>query len=386
MQPRTVSADAGEIALGLRRTTSILGAIVDESGKPVSAAKIDAHDSRGTKIQSAHSTHQGRFELHALTPGETYTLHAAPGSRSDWHPPRLDPFVPTKVERVTAGTRDLVLRVRAGGKLGGRILDPTGKLVDNAAVIALGRKKGGRPPSAKTFKDGRFALTGVSKEHTELLVVARGLAPSVVPLTDSGDDLTVRLERGGTLRALFLKPDRTPLRDHTIHLWARGDAEATIRSWYDRAGPASTLIGGRLAFWGKTDEQGRITIAGLLPGAYVLAPIRLTDGVSRPTTVRPGAEEMMLILAAPSKITGRIVDEAGNPPEWNPEIAGWLNALQDGINVGESELSRDGTFEVGLLPPGHTLIQTWLGPAYHLAKVEAEAGDLDVTVVVRRRP
>jgi hypothetical protein len=348
----------------------------------VSSAKVTAK-APGTRDAVAHSTTQGRFELKGLDDGR-YDLHLEPGTQSDWHPPRLVPFLPTVVTGIAAGAGDVVVQVDTGREVTGVVLGPDGAPVSQAFVAALKRGKG-LPPTARSGPDGRFRLAGLSAEHDEILVAAKGVPPRSVAL---GDAMEIRLDRGETLRLRFLAPDGTQVRDQWTSAAAVTPAVADrLMGWTERlsGAPGAPWLGGGSA---KTDAAGWAEFTGLLPGEYRVGPFKTAVGIVPMTTVRTADREATVQLEAACSISGRVVDAAGKP----------LGSVKDGYWIGvgvyrgDTQLgygvaAEDGMFEIEGLTKGPVRLKiSYSGPPPACeGEMAAEAPARDVRIVATRK-
>jgi RNA polymerase sigma factor (sigma-70 family) len=381
-RPALVETGTRDLVIELRRTLSIRGAVIDRAGRPVTAAKVTAK-APGSRDAVAHSTQQGRFEIRGLDDGR-YDLHLEPGTKSDWYPPKLTPFVPTVLSGVAAGTGDVVVEVDTGREVSGVVQGPDGNPVAKAFVAALGRP-GQLPPTARTGPDGRFRLTGITGGHEEILVVASGFPPRAVALEDA---MEIRLEAGESLRLRLLAPDGTPVRDQWISAAAvTPEVADRLKGWTDRLGSAQGA-GWPAGGGAKTDGDGRAEIGGLFPGEYRVASFRIAAGIVPATTARTGGAELTVRLEAGCTISGRVVDRDGNAlgsvkGKYCITVAAHRGETQLGFGV----TGEDGSFEIEGLTRGPvrlTVGHSGPTPGYEgEATAEAPARHVRIVATVR---
>jgi hypothetical protein len=119
-----------EVVVRTHRGLVLRGVVVDPEGAPVATVMVNATSVEpGTAATShAHTSGSGRFVLGPLLPGE-YELRS--GTRHD-----LAPIEPV---RARAGDRDVVLRLRAGATIAGRVvgLAGDGSTVLRVSAVAL---------------------------------------------------------------------------------------------------------------------------------------------------------------------------------------------------------------------------------------------------------
>ncbi|HYD43313.1 MAG TPA: carboxypeptidase regulatory-like domain-containing protein [Anaeromyxobacter sp.] len=121
----------------------------------------------------------------------------------------------------------------------------------------------------RTGRDGTVALGGLPATPLDVLVVADGLAPALVPLGGGATDLAVRLDAGGRIEGIVRNAADEPVRNVPV------------------------TAAGAFSRESLTDRDGRFTVEGLPPGDYSVA---LEDGVTdgnaglsqRPAAVKAG--------------------------------------------------------------------------------------------------
>jgi RNA polymerase sigma-70 factor (ECF subfamily) len=183
---RDVRPGTEEVVVELTGGLSLSGKVVDEDGVPVPAgipvsawAWRAAPDEPGAR-SSATTAADGTFTLTAL--GEFRFGIAVGGGGSEFLGGNLGS---TFEEALAPGTGNIVLRVRRGAVLRGRLVDAAGKPAKGLLVEGLG----GSGPKAYTADDGGFTLKGFEKGEVKLRVGDRTLGPFTAP----SDDLVVTL-------------------------------------------------------------------------------------------------------------------------------------------------------------------------------------------------
>jgi len=365
-------------------TRSISGAIVDEDGRPVSAARVVA-TRPGARTAEGYSTHQGRFAVKGLDYG-AYDLRFEPGTRSDWYPPKLTPFVPTTVERVPVGADDLVVRVASGGIVRGVVLGPDGAPLAQAVVAALGPPGVRMAPTAVTGGDGRFELRGVTGDMADVLVSVRGLPPRVLPRADT---MEIRIPRGASVRLRLLLPDGSPAAGRMIAVAPRDPGVADrARDWMKRLGDAAQRVHWLSGGAGTTDAQGRVEIGGLDDGAYRLQPVRLEDGLVPDTVLETGGAEVVVRLEVARSVRGLLVDASGNPLGSVPGKRWFVVSSTPPAAAGSAVVAEDGTFELQGLPAGRVRLRidySGAAPGFAPTEVEVESGADTVHITVTKQ-
>ncbi len=302
-EPITVAVD-----FTFQPGTPCRGRVVDEAGRPVADAAVEAQVAGLFEPLTATSDAAGAFAL--VLPGEAARFFArAPGHAQ-----------PAPVERAYGGAPfELVLELARAGELKGRVLDPRANGFAGVRVEAL-PVAGGAAVTATTDRAGRFRFPSLLPGAYRCRAVATGYVPAEAgPLElrpgevrDLGD---LRLARGRELRGRVLDEAGAPV--------------AGARVEY---GPAGGALGDHVL----SDERGTFVIEGL---AGEPLDVRARAEGYRPATLRvaPGSADVALVLARPSLLTGVVLDEAGAP------IAGaWLAVLGAAQRTGRT--AEDGSF------------------------------------------
>jgi RNA polymerase sigma factor (sigma-70 family) len=196
----------------------VKGRVVDdETGKPVTrfveqGGRVDPKDPK--KVTWGY--HETRRE----SPNAEGTLRATVDWEGGWRLRILAPgYLPQPVfeSDPPKGTRsaEVVVRMKRGLEILGRVTDHTGKPVADAAVFLAGSRPvsvtGGKAvrnadqtedkdvTRTTTDKDGRFTLHGSGGDDNRVAVSAPGLDLWVVPAPEPGLDLAIKLPEPGKL-------------------------------------------------------------------------------------------------------------------------------------------------------------------------------------------
>ncbi|MEW6125495.1 MAG: carboxypeptidase regulatory-like domain-containing protein [Acidobacteriota bacterium] len=182
---------------------------------------------------------------------------------------------PTKPAAEKAAPKNVV-----GRALTGRVIDESGRPVDDAMVLAapagvMSQQK--RPVNAgmrtaTTGEDGRFAFDELNTGSYALKVYAPGyvVAPGVTQENGKpkyfhiGDEATLRLIKGGVITGMVTTLYGEPL----IGVQVRAMKIKEVDGRASRSAPVDEMTIGRS--W-KTDDRGVYRIYGLEPGIYVVA-------------------------------------------------------------------------------------------------------------------
>lgn len=158
---------------------------------------------------------------------------------------------------------------RAVGSITGRVIDDSGQPVPNVVVWAFARARLGQPRATAVTDDaGAFSIDGLEPTLYVLVVQTRGYVmprdPSAQGLVSRrvGDNVTLRLVRGGVITGTVTDQDGSPLIAVPVRAYLIRDLDASAAA----AQPA--FFSGNEA---QTDDRGVYRFYGLQPGVYVVA-------------------------------------------------------------------------------------------------------------------
>ncbi len=323
----------------LQPRISAAGIVVDEAGRPVADARIQAAPapgSRGFRSLSmevwrsgglARSAASGRFTLSRLAAGVPYALRVR---REGFAP--ADAELPARQAGVAAPEIRIVLH--PGRTAHGVVIDGNRRPVAGAQV-ALEPSRATDPrarirqvidpldlPGVATDGAGRFEMKGLPAGTYDLTVRAKGFAPLTVPAlavpdgkgtTDLG---TVQLAPGATVRGVVVDAQGEPVAEAEV--LAQGGGRAEIARFLNGLeGPSAVTAG-----------DGSFALEDLAPGAP-LDLIAIHPGYApgeAPGVAVPSAAPVRIVLQPTSRVSGRVTGSDGKP------VAG--------ANVGLDESSR----------------------------------------------
>ena len=315
----------------------------------------------------------------------------------------------------------LDVRLQRGGVISGRVLDARGDPYSNATVNLIQPRSGGDVPTLKTTRTddlGEYRLWGIPEGTdyvVELAVMQRDMLAVWYPGTDNIDRaerITVRA--GGEKTGVDFVTDAAqplPSIESRALILLSGNSNSVVLSSGGRVfNPQDitrSLTGGNGVIRGRvalpsgtplpavtvtlaslndfrpsrsaaTDGNGRFAFDRLPPGEFVLdaaksayvtsdgerdprsgVPIRLADG-----EVRTNVD---FVLARPAAITGRVLDEFGEPYEggvvsmWQIRYEGGRRRLV-GAAFSVNPTDERGRYRVFGVPPGRYLVAASAGP------------------------
>jgi RNA polymerase sigma factor (sigma-70 family) len=308
-RPITLGADGVREDVTLLPAGSVEGTVVDDTGAPVAGARVTTIAPTFDELRSAPVRWQmaatygalrpavtstdGRFVLRGLAPG-----HIQLAARS----PALATSTPTTLDLTLAETRsDVVVSATPARSIRGFVAarDARGTGLANAQVLAI--REGtviAMPIMTATDGGGHFEIGGLAPGRYRLAAIGGGLAPFVgeealdLSQHDTTDQL-VLLDRGVVVRGTAGAPSQIKLAPESSTI----TPTSYLRAALTRA---------------EVDEHGGFTLAGVMPGRYVITAttfqargeIAVEVGTSAPA---PCA----IALEARPVIEGKVIDARG---------------------------------------------------------------------------
>jgi uncharacterized GH25 family protein len=306
------ASDLGTVVLS--PGTVLEGRVVDSEGKPVEGAEVRATSrtsqgmpfrllSRDAKPADAITAADGAFRLEDRAPGESLDLaviHTCYG--------------PGAAQGVVVPTAEPVrIVLQPTSSVSGRVLGKDGKGISGARVtlnemisMSFGGRSMMRPANWKpgvTDEDGGFSFSGVAPGTVEVRAEAvRHQAAELKGLeTKPGQELAgveLVLPVASSVEGRVVSPDGRPV----------PGAEVSVVSADSAAGFAFPDLSA------QTDGDGRYVLDGVSPGPRTLEA--RAEGYRRGVRdleVKEGDTTADFTLESGFAVSGRVVDEAGNP-------------------------------------------------------------------------
>jgi RNA polymerase sigma factor (sigma-70 family) len=308
-RPITLGDDGMREDVTLLPGGSVEGTVVDDKGAPLVGARVTTVAPTFSEMRSAPARWQmasiygalrpsltdadGRFVLRGLPPG-----HVQLAARSS----AFVTTTPTSFDLTLAETKTGVVVATAAarairGFVAARDAGSTG--VANVQVIAMRDGTAiALPAVATTDGGGQFEIDGLAPGTYRLAAVGGALAPYVgepsIELVDrDATDQLILLDRGVVVRGTT---------DARAHVTLAPDASTMSATGYLRAALTRADV----------DEHGAFTLAGVMPGRYVIAAttfhargeLALEVGTAAPASLE-------IALAARPVIEGQVVDARG---------------------------------------------------------------------------
>lgn len=253
-------------------------------------------------------------------------------------------------QSVTAPTRDLIIQLKAGGKISGRVIDKaTGSPVTDFQAGLSGARGTGNmvifmPPNLRPFRaeDGTFLLETLPAGQGQLIVRAPGFVEAKVPGLRIEDgkllsEIEVTLETGVRLTGKVTNAEGAPLTG--VEVEVEGD---------DPGMPMRMRMPGGLS--ASTDPTGEYSLESLAPGEKTFTFSK--DGyVTERKGIKLSGKEARLDarLAKGRPVTGVVVTEAGAPVGGASVFA---RSAQQDSSPSSARSEANGEFEFDGLVPG----------------------------------
>jgi hypothetical protein len=263
----------------------IAGRVLDAEGEPVAGASVSARR-EGAVVQAlddllvAESAADGRYSIQGLEAGTYRVTAVAAGYRIG---------IAYPVELAGAAVDGVDFRLERGPDLRGVVLDPQGRGVAGAYVLAAAAGTGDplNAASAETDINGSFRMTAPADGLLDVTALAPGWAPSHRASVDPAGEgnVVLRVSRGAALEFRVV------------------DASGRPRSGvYLSVSPVPAYVGSDLGRLLRqvppTDADGRTRAGNLAPGSHSIQIVGRSDLPPTTTTV-PTAGTAQLTLRVP---------------------------------------------------------------------------------------
>ncbi len=357
--------------LALERADSIAGVVVDTDGRAIGSAEVTAAPlppaapgrppGAGQAVDRTRTDHEGRFRLRRLAASSDWIVSV---SRAGFGS-----------ESVTVGRRrsrqpraEARIVLPPAGSLTGRVLANDETPIQSAQLdlersmvgdyrSTAARMRGIRPKNSKveTEEGGRFTFTTLDAGRYDLLVRARGFAPTLIPRIEIGAGRIVQLgevllDPGVAVSGRVVDSEGAPVAGAEV--WVRAHGVARSRPG---AGAPAAISG----------EDGRFELLDRWPGERVSVVARKggfgSAGLAEVEV--PPAEPLLLQLPALGRVTGRVLDARGEPAAATVSIVsdlrsrgGGLGSVLSSTSFEPVETDADGNFEMRSVPSGELSI------------------------------
>jgi len=378
---------------------TITGRVVDDAGRPVADARVEARDAN-RETRSSHSGRDGTFRIEAEPP-VTGKLPVMLLVRAEGY----EEAKPT--EPLPFGSTDVVLQLARAGTLQVRVVDEEQRPIEKFQVRVAPLDRPGRSTddfrvrSQGPHRDGLAEVPGIGAGKWTVAVdfpKSTGRTSVLQPIevaarANTRVDLVAARDVSRSVRVV----DRSgnPLVGSVVQLceplgygFDANTERITEEQHYSWQNPYTAIVRAE----GKTDATGRVVLSGppgRTLGIAALGPGHVPAFVG---DVRMDvADELVLTVDVGARLRGKIV-----PPEAVAELERlrgsaaarpWLTLHRDDpvSNVGDQDnplfaVASDGTFELSGLPPGSWQLFLCFWSAYESGSSSASSWMRDVTL------
>jgi protocatechuate 3,4-dioxygenase beta subunit len=320
---------APDITLGihfaLTRAGSISGRVVDEDGHPIEEAFVWAEAADGSGGNGSTTDAEGYYTITGLVSGDYVVRAQAQGKVPRYFDNAVN-YGDASVVTVTASanTGNINFQLTAGGSISGQVIDGEGNPVEGAVLWAI---DGNWNDFGEVFTDtdGQYTISGLPDGDYRVYVQAEGYALQYYSAASNYDDASLvtvaapyvtggidfALTLGGGISGRVTDTEGNPIADAWVHARTYG------------------VFDGGNAYSGFTDSDGFYTISGMLSGDYSVFAVaagyalelydgagNIVDDATAITVFAPAITEGIdFALTRAGSISGRVVDEEGNPIE-----------------------------------------------------------------------
>ncbi|MEO8700671.1 MAG: sigma-70 family RNA polymerase sigma factor [Kofleriaceae bacterium] len=313
-------AAPARVAIALAGGAAIAGRVIDDTGKPVDGARVVATSASDpfplidARRDGVATKSDGTFTIPTAAAG-TWRLTASQGD----HAPATS--APITVDGLHARS-GVELKLEAGGVIRGVVRDKAGQPVASAEirVVTRGHVDWRARRQALSGADGTFAITGLARRAMDVVASHDSGASAIAP-ADLGAkpevEVTLALDVVGVLEGMVVDKAGTPIGDAQVIAepeWSGGTADRT--EWSVR-GIQETVTdqGGKFRFAGLPD--GSFKVRAAKPGASEFAL-----SLATPTTAKPGAPPLRLVIAADGHLVGKVELDGKVPARFAVAIGG----------------------------------------------------------------
>lgn len=344
-----LSTGARDVEIVVQPAKSLVGRVVDEAGAPIAKAPVNALPEtagaapRGTS-GFVYSDADGNFRLDGLGDGPYELIVHAPMDRES-------EFAVIREGGRRAGEAPVVVVLRAGLAIAGRIVGPDGRPLERGSIRAMPLDEGAPTEpvfwrSARVGKDGRFAVRGIGSGTYRLqlfgfdadlrpanAVLGPTRPPSLVlvggeRVAAGARDVLVTATTGLHVRGRVTDVAGVPLRGAQV--WVRVEGSKDTVMLYSDADGAFDACG--------FDDGVLYRVESYLAG------FRST----KLANVRAGGEVVQIRMERGVTVTGRVLDADGAPVS-GARLEFVPSEGATAFNLGHGETSSDGAFTAGAL-------------------------------------
>lgn len=260
------------------RTAAVTGRVVDQSGAPVPLTRVSLGESFASFVGGgigggANASVDGRFRIAGIRPGRyILSVRGAEGS-TGWLP----------LDSAGADINDVTVVVGPGARVAGRLVGETGAPLASTIGIELrlsapAETQQSGIPAARIRADGAFEWPALLGEY---IVRATRLPPgfwlkSVMRGDADATDTPVAVTHGAPVENLtVVLADRAASLSGMALREGKPEADYTVILFPETRTSESALA--RLVWADRPDHKGSYRIAGIPPGAWLVAAVDFVE-------------------------------------------------------------------------------------------------------------
>jgi len=384
-------------ALAAQQAASITGRVVDDRGTPLAGASVVVAGGPAPAVHPVLTTDDGSFSIAGLEPA-VYTITVAKAGFPVIEHGQTSQGSRGVPIRLTAGQKlDLPLRLPRGAAISGRMIDDSGNpAVGQRLAVARTGQTGWRVLTLvhmTTTAAGDFRIWGLPAGTYRVAAVSRNVLNDAVL---SAESTSVTLSPGDEREGVVLRA-AAPVKSSSVTLVPVGGTPEQLRyprTELRRPGEERAPIS-----FGRRNPDGSITFDNVAAGSYrAMISAGPLWGFSDITVDGEHAATISIPMAPGRRVQGRVTFDGTAPPPARVSvhlIAADLNGIVTGEIGTMSQVTRDGTFTLTGVPPGHFVLRivggapdaTWsLAAATHddrdIVDAPLAIGEADLTGVL----
>lgn len=375
----SVEGESLDVDFALNSGIRIYGRVVDENGRPLPDAAVNARTDRGNEYDFVRTGKDGTFVVAGFSPNTRVRVDASKSGYAFESIELAGEFVSVKEVDV----RGVRIVMGPGGSISGIVVNESGHPQPNIQVYARAASGRGGGRVEKSGPEGAFKL-GNLPEGTYTLQFFDAGGQSITATSPDGQAENVELARGEDLTGVqLLYVGETGLSISGRVTDVQGNPIPSVR----------IRVRGPSVQEAQTDAQGRYTFSGLGEAVYSVRASSSDHSYAGSISAQGGSENVDFVLSALASIEGRVVEAATGEPvmAFRVQSGRESHTVQD--SEGRFRLTRvsEGSAVVRVQAEGYTEISQEVhnivgGQTVYDVVVRMEAGaKLSGTVVSRSR-
>ncbi len=346
---------------------TITGRVVDASGRPVHGAKIEVESLQRSALKGRNRIQRIREEWKEgwILVNHRKVVSALDGSFQLVSLEPIHHLITVRKEgfldaeaHEAAGRRDVVLTLKRGSTIRGRLLDPARQPLAEAEVTLIPEKTGEvhkfysgesvdwsfageEKRSTRSQKDGRFEIPGFRKGGFDLRVSAEKYPPirMEILVEESIQDLgDLVLDAPRSVAGTVYMPDGIPAAGARVWIEEPSKKVNVVwsRGWWIPGMPLAET---------SSKPDGRFLFRGL-PSGSVRVKASAGDGArGEAANVRGGTDDVKIFLGSGLTLQGKVVDELTSKPVPGAQVVIGSEGKHHAETDGEGRFKIQGVYK-----------------------------------------